>query len=88
MTLEPLADKWRAFGWEVAEVDGHSVPELLGAFDKAAATKGRPTVVIAHTSKGKGVSFMEDNPAFHGAAPNPEQLKQAIAELTSSQAHD
>jgi transketolase len=88
MTLEPLADKWRAFGWEVAEVNGHSVPELLAAFDRAAGTKGRPTVIIAHTSKGKGVSFMEDNPAFHGMAPSPEQLKQAITELTSSRSHD
>ena len=81
MTLEPLADKWRSFGWEVAEADGHSVPELLAAFGRAAATRGRPTVVIAHTVKGKGVSFMEDNADFHGKAPSPEQLDRALAEL-------
>lgn len=86
MTLEPLADKWRAFGWNVIEVDGHSVPELLAAFDRAAETRGRPTAVIAHTVKGKGVSFMEDNAAFHGKAPNPEELAQALAELASPSA--
>jgi transketolase len=84
MTLEPLGDKWRAFGWDVVEVDGHSVPELLTAFDRAAETKGRPTVVIAHTSKGKGVSFMENNADFHGKAPSPEQLERALAELASN----
>jgi transketolase len=83
MTLEPLADKWRAFGWEVMEIDGHSITELLAAFDRAAGTKGRPTAIIAHTSKGKGVSFMEDNADFHGKAPSPEQLAQALAELGS-----
>ena len=81
MTLEPLADKWRAFGWEVIEVDGHSVAELLAAFDRAAQTKGRPTVIVAHTVKGKGVSFMEDNADFHGKAPSPEELALALGEL-------
>lgn len=84
MTLEPLADKWRAFGWEVTEIDGHSIKELIAAFGRAAGTKGRPTAIIAHTSKGKGVSFMEDNADFHGKAPSPEQLVQALAELGSS----
>ena len=81
MELEPLADKWRAFGWHVLEVDGHAIPELLEAFDQAQDTPGQPTVIIARTVKGKGVSFMENNPDFHGKAPNREQLAQALAEL-------
>jgi transketolase len=81
MDLEPLADKWRAFGWETLEVDGHDIPALQSAFSKAAATKGRPTAVIAHTVKGKGVSFMENNPKFHGAAPSPDETQKALQEL-------
>ena len=81
--LEPLSDKWRAFGWHVLEVDGHSFPELFQALEQAQATKGQPTVIIAHTVKGKGVSFMENNPAFHGKAPNSQELEQALRELTS-----
>lgn len=81
MTLEPLADKWRAFGWEVTEADGHCVADLLAAFDRSARTKGRPTVIVAHTVKGKGVSFMEDNADFHGKAPSPDELALALSEL-------
>jgi transketolase len=81
MGLEPLPAKWRAFNWEVLEVDGHSIPELLQAFDRARAVSGRPVVIIARTVKGKGVSFMENNPDFHGKAPNAEQLKIALEEL-------
>ena len=81
MELEPLADKWRAFGWHVLEVDGHALSELLQALEHAKKIKGQPTVIIAHTVKGKGVSFMENNPAFHGKAPTPEQLEQALREL-------
>ncbi len=81
MGLEPFAAKWRAFGWQAIEVDGHSIPELLAAFDKAKAVTGGPAVIIAHTVKGKGVSFMENNPDFHGKAPNAEQLKTALKEL-------
>ncbi len=84
MTLEPLADKWRAFGWEVTEADGHCVADLLAAFDRSARTKGRPTVIVAHTVKGKGVSFMEDNADFHGKAPSPEELALALSELDSA----
>ena len=79
--LEPLADKWRAFGWHVLEVDGHSFPELLHALAQAKRVKKQPTVIIARTVKGKGVSFMENNPAFHGKAPKPEELEQALREL-------
>ena len=81
MELEPLADKWRAFGWHVLQVDGHSFPALLQAFSRAQESKGRPTAIIARTVKGKGVSFMENNPAFHGKAPSREQLAQALEEL-------
>ncbi len=81
MNLEPLADKWRAFGWHTLEIDGHDIEEVLGALDEANATKGRPTVIIAKTVKGKGVDFMENNPDFHGKAPTPEQLEAALAVL-------
>ena len=81
MELEPLADKWRAFGWRVLKVNGHSFPALLRAIHRAQETKGQPTVIIARTVKGKGVSFMENNPAFHGKAPTKEQLGQALHEL-------
>jgi transketolase len=81
MDLEPLADKWRAFGWHTIEVNGHDIPALQAAFAEAAATKGRPTVLIAHTIKGKGVSFMENNPKFHGIAPTPAEVEVALKEL-------
>ncbi|MDO8750957.1 MAG: transketolase [Dehalococcoidia bacterium] len=86
MELEPLADKWRAFGWRVLQPNGHSFPALLRAFHQAGETKGKPTVIIARTVKGKGVSFMENNPAFHGKAPTWEQLAQALQELGCSSA--
>jgi transketolase len=81
MDLEPLADKWRAFGWHVIELDGHSIEAVQKAFAEAAATKGKPTVLIADTVKGKGVSFMENNPKFHGVPPNKEEIELALKEL-------
>jgi transketolase len=81
MDLEPLADKWRAFGWHVIELDGHDIPAIQNAYAEAAATKGKPTVLIAHTVKGKGVSFMENNPKYHGVAPTQEEMEKALAEL-------
>ncbi|MCK4266173.1 MAG: transketolase, partial [Thermoplasmata archaeon] len=81
MSLEPLADKWKAFGWEVIEIGGHDFKELHNAFEKAKHTKGRPSIIIAHTIKGKGVSFMEGAVGFHGKAPDKDQLKQALEEL-------
>jgi transketolase len=81
MELEPLADKWRSFGWHVIELNGHDIPALQTAFAEAAATKGKPTVVLAHTVKGKGVSFMENNPKFHGVAPTAEEVVLALQEL-------
>ena len=79
--LEPLADKWRSFGWNTLEVDGHGFPPILSALEAARAVKGQPTAIIAATVKGKGVSFMENNPDFHGKAPNKDQLEQALGEL-------
>lgn len=81
MEVEPLADKWRSFGWSVIELDGHSIPALEDAFREAAATKGKPTALVAHTVKGKGVSFMENNPKFHGTAPTPAEVELALKEL-------
>jgi transketolase len=81
MNLEPLPDKWRSFGWHVIEIDGHSFPEVLNALDEARSIKDKPTVIIAATVKGKGVSFMENNPDFHGKAPSAEQLELAFKEL-------
>ena len=81
MALEPLAEKWRSFGWHAIELDGHDIAALQAAFAEAATVKGKPTVLIAHTIKGKGVSFMENNPKFHGQAPTPEEAVRALAEL-------
>jgi len=80
-SLEPLADKWRAFGWDVAGVDGHDHAALLETFDRAAQPRSKPLVVIADTHKGQGVSFMRDQAGWHHGVPNPEQYTQAIAEL-------
>lgn len=77
--LEPLADKWRAFGWDVVELDGHDHAALWAAF--TAAPSGKPRCVIARTIKGKGVSFMEDRVEWHHKVPTPEQVEQALAEL-------
>jgi transketolase len=81
MSLEPLGDKWRAFGWHVIEVDGHDLSQLQAAFEQAKLVKGQPTMIIAHTIKGKGVSFMENNVDFHGKAPNAEEIEIALKEL-------
>ncbi|MDD4137741.1 MAG: transketolase [Methanoregula sp.] len=81
MRLEPLSKKWAAFGWQVIEVDGHDVNEILAAFKSAENAKGQPTVIIAHTFKGKGVSFMEWIGAFHGKSLTEKELEQALKEL-------
>jgi transketolase len=81
MDVAPLADKWRAFGWHVIELDGNDPAAVRAAFEEAAATKGKPTCLVAHTIKGKGVSFMENNPKFHGTAPTPAEVKLALQEL-------
>jgi transketolase len=81
LDLEPLADKWKSFGWHVIEIDGHDISALQKAFSEAAGVKGKPTCVLAHTIKGKGVSFMENNPKFHGTAPTREECAKALQEL-------
>jgi transketolase len=81
MNLDPFASKWQAFGWKVIEVDGHSIPQLLAAVKEAQKVKGQPVVIISHTIKGKGVSFMENNNDFHGKAPNAIELEIALKEL-------
>lgn len=81
MSPEPVADKFRAFGWEVIIIDGHNVEEIMRALNKAREIKGRPTVIIAETVKGKGVSFMENRAEWHGTAPKKDDLEKALAEL-------
>jgi transketolase len=81
MAEDPLPDKWRSFGWHTIELDGHDLAAIQAALAEAEATKGMPTCLIAHTIKGKGVSFMENNPKFHGTAPNPNEVKLALQEL-------
>ncbi|MBP7089114.1 MAG: transketolase [Candidatus Omnitrophica bacterium] len=81
MNLEPLTKKWEAFGWQVLECNGHNIKELLEAFNKAKTVQLKPTVIIAHTVKGKGISFMEHVVDFHGRAPTEEESKIALREL-------
>lgn len=81
--MEPVTDKFAAFGWNVIPMDGHSIPALLAAFRAAQAETERPTVLVCETIKGKGVSFMEGQAAWHGNAPSAEQLAQALSEIDS-----
>jgi transketolase len=77
-----VADKWRAFNWNVMEIDGHDMEEIVAALETARATRGKPTLIIAHTVKGKGVSFMENVAVWHGKAPSEEQARQALEEIS------
>jgi transketolase len=81
MPTEPIADKWAAFNWHVIEIHGHNMAEILDALDLADEIHGRPVVIIARTTKGKGVSFMENASQWHGGIPTPEQFDAAMAEL-------
>ena len=81
MSPEPVVDKFKAFGWNVIIIDGHDYEQIINAINTAEKTKGMPTMVVAETTKGKGVSFMENQAGWHGSAPNKEQRDQAIAEL-------
>jgi len=85
MPIEPIADKWRAFGWHVISIDGHDFDSIIGALNEARATKGKPTFIVADTVKGKGVSFMEGKVDWHGVAPDAEQAEIAIKEIRDSQ---
>jgi transketolase len=84
MDIEPLKEKWLSFKWSVLEVDGHNIEQLLDAFNRVPLIKGRPTVIIAHTIKGKGLSFMENKYEWHNKVPNEEQFKIAYEELQRS----
>jgi transketolase len=88
MKLEPLSDKWRSFGWNVIECDGNNIEEFLDAMQKARNFKGKPSVLIAKTFMGKGVSFMEDDYRWHGVPPSEEQGKQALSELAPTKFGD
>ena len=81
MTVKPIDEKFAAFGFNVLVIDGHNFEEIFAAFDAARACKGKPTVIVAKTHKGRGVSFMEDNAGWHGKAPSEEEARQAVAEL-------
>jgi transketolase len=81
MPIEPLADKWRAFGWNTVEIDGHDMDQIVPALEAARSRKGAPTIVIAHTIKGKGVSFMENVAEWHGKAPCKEEAEKALEEI-------
>ena len=81
MELEPLVAKWQAFGWHTLEIDGHNMSQILTAYQEAESMKGKPSIIIAHTTKGKGVSFMENVVDFHGRAPTKEEAQRALKEL-------
>jgi transketolase len=82
MKVDPLAEKWRAFGWHVIEIDGHNIDEILGALKEARETLGVPTVIIAKTIKGKGFSFCEGKVGYHGKAPTDKDLEEGLKEIS------
>ena len=81
MGIQPVHDKWEAFGWHVISIDGHDMEEILKALDEAEGVKGKPTIIIANTTKGKGVSFFEDKVEYHGVAPSREEFDKAVKEI-------
>jgi len=81
MSIEPITDKWKGFGWNTIDINGHDMEQIVGALDEAEKTKGRPTVIVARTVKGKGVSFFEGKAEYHGLAPTQEELEKALKEL-------
>jgi transketolase len=84
MNIEPLADKWQAFGWQVIKADGHDFESLIDAFDEARSIKEKPTVILADTIKGKGISFIENQASWHGIAPKEDEVKKALEELKNN----
>ena len=84
MPIEPVMDKWKSFGWHVIEIDGHDMRQVLNALDAVDEVHGQPKIVVAHTTKGKGVSYMENQSRWHGRAPNDEEYAQALKELSES----
>jgi len=85
MNINPISNKWRAFGWYVIEINGHDFKEIFDSFERVKKLKGKPSIIIAHTTKGKGVSFMENVVDFHGKAPTKEQMVQALKELEENE---
>ena len=83
MGIQPVHDKWEAFGWHTISIDGHDMEEILRALDEAENTKGKPTVIIANTTKGKGVSFFENKVEYHGAAPSQDEFERAVKEINN-----
>jgi transketolase len=81
MPLEPLVEKWHAFNWHVLEINGHNMRQIVEALDWAEEVHDRPSIIIAHTTKGKGVSYMENLSYWHGIPPSDDQLQQALIEL-------
>ena len=81
MELEPIVEKWQAFGWEVCEADGHNIDEIIGCVEKMKKVKRKPHMIVCHTTKGKGISFMENKAEWHGQAPTCDQMLNAIKEL-------
>lgn len=81
MAIEPIADKWKSFGWHVIDIDGHDIDQIADAFDEAETIKEKPTMIIARTIKGKGISFFEGKAKYHGLAPTQEELGKALEEL-------
>jgi len=81
MNVEPITDKWKGFGWNVLDIDGHRMEQILSALDEAEKAKGKPTVIVARTVKGKGVSFFEGKAEYHGLAPTKDELEKALKEL-------
>ena len=81
MSIEPITDKWKGFGWNTIDINGHDMEQIVRALDDAEKTKGRPTVIVARTVKGKGVSFFEGKAEYHGLAPTREELEKALREL-------
>jgi transketolase len=79
--MQPMAARWQAFGWRAREIDGHDMGQICGALDWATEEGSAPAMILAHTIKGKGISYMEGQPQFHNAAGTPEQIQQAITEL-------
>ena len=81
MGIQPVHDKWEAFGWHTISIDGHDMAEILSALNEAENIKGKPTVIIANTTKGKGVSFFENKVEYHGTAPSQEEFDKAVKEI-------
>ncbi|MMZ68799.1 transketolase [compost metagenome] len=84
MGLEPLEEKWTAFGWNVVSINGNNMEELLKAFRSAPEVAGKPTLIMANTTKGKGVSFAENVPAWHHHVPNDKEFELALTELKAT----